>query len=111
MKTTATIKRQVQKIRQVAIRGIIGVLERHEVTELSCVETEDCPVVQEYYCEDDNLTLDSIRLTGVTGVEFFCSNNYDNDWIDASVINTDTLIDIWEWLLCNEDYFFEDYDK
>lgn len=110
MKTTATIKKQVQKIRQVAIRGIIGVLERHEVTELSCVEEGDCPVVKECYREDDNMTLDSIRLTGVKGVEFFCSNNYDDDWVDALVVNTDTLIDIWEWLLCNEDDLFE-YDN
>lgn len=84
---------------------------RHNVTELDCIEVGDTPIVVGCYREEDTMVLDKVRLSGCSGLEFICSNNYTDGCYDASDVAIEAMVDILEWLEDNEDELFNEYSK
>lgn len=85
--------------------GIAGFMEKHNCTELDVTDFDSTPIIlEDLERYDYSYTVDRLTYDGVD-VRVHCSNCEDNDSFFITTLGTDTLIDLYEWLLENEEFF------
>lgn len=105
MMTLNEIREKRNELKSALWENIEKFMESHNCTELDLTEFNDTPIILEDLERSDfSYTLDRIVRcqNGIVRVE--CSNCEDNNIFYTTVLNTDTLIDIYEWLLDNEEF-------
>lgn len=110
MITINEIREKQSELRTAIWQSIVEFMENHNCTELDVTEFDSTPVIIENFerCVY-SYTMD--RLTRCTNgnIRVECSNCEYSETLYASIISLDTLIDVYEWLLENED--FMDFDE
>lgn len=84
---------------------IISMLDKHNTTEIECYECDDCPIVVSG-TDDNCMTLDRVELSNDNTIIFGCSGSWDNDYFSVQELDIELLIEIYEWLIENEDILF-----
>lgn len=100
---------QIEEIRQEINNKIVAMLNKHdfqyEVTILG-----DTPVLKSNeYDENLTFTLDCVGIRN-TKVYFEGSSSCESITLWADQIYVEVLIDLYEWLVDNEDEIFEEWD-
>ena len=100
------IRKDLGKVRTAICQSIAEFMETHNCTELDVTDFDSTPVIIED-CEDcDNTyTMDRLTYDGNGNVEVHCSNSEDSETLYTISLNTDVLVDVYEWLLENEEWF------
>lgn len=87
---------------------IIELLNKHNTTEIDCTEQDDCPIVFSGM-GDDCMTLDKVvYYPQLNRVVFEGSGSCDNDYFELSNLDFEILIEIYDWLIFNEEFLFDD---
>ena len=106
MITLNEIRKNQSELRTAIWQSIAEFMENHNCTELDVTDFDSTPIIIED-CEDcDNTyTMDRLTYDGNGNVEVHCSNCEDCETLYIITLNTDVLIDVYEWLLENEEWF------
>ena len=105
MMTLTEIREKRNELKTTLLENIEKFMESHNCTELDATEFDDTPVILEDLERSDySYTMDRLTRCSNGNVRVECSNCEDNDSFYTSVLSTDTLIDIYEWLLDNEEF-------
>ena len=103
------IREKRKELKTALWASITEFMEKHNCKELDVTDFSDTPIILEDLERSDySWTLDRITYDGVN-VRVHCSNCEDNDSFFITTLGTDTLIDLYEWLLDNEEFF--DFDE
>ena len=109
MITLDEIRVKRNELKSALWQSIAEFMENHNCTELDVTEFDDTPIIMEDLERSDySWTMDRLTYNGNGSVQVHCSNCEDSESFYISILNTDTLIDVYEWLLENED--FMDFD-
>ena len=85
--------------------SIAEFMEKHNCKELDVTYFDSTPIIlEDLERYDYSYTLDRITYDGVD-VRVHCSNCEDNNSFFITTLGTDTLIDLYEWLLEHEEFF------
>ena len=104
------IRKDLGKVRITICQSIAEFMENHNCTKLDVTDFDSTPIIMEDLERYDySYTMDRLTYDGNGNVSVHCSNCEDNETLYVSTLNTDTLIDLYEWLLDNED--FMDFDE
>lgn len=100
---------QIDKIREEINEGIILLLNKYGYKYEMTVHSCDTPILQENVFDDNlSFTLDCVGIRNGE-VYFEGSSCVENITLFTTEIHVEVLIDIYEWLLANEeDIFGED---
>lgn len=110
MITLDEIRKNQSKLRATIWQSISEFMEKHNCTELDVTDFDDTPVIMEDLERCDfSYTMDRLTYDGNGNVSVHCSNCEDSETLYVSILKTDTLIDVYEWLLENEE--FMDFDE
>lgn len=105
MITLNEIRENQNKVRTAIWQSVAEFMEKHNCTELDVTDFDDTPVIMEDLERCDfSYTLDRITYDGNGNVRVHCSNCEDNESFYISTLHTDILIDVYEWLLENEEF-------
>ena len=105
MMTFDEIRETRKALKSALWENIEKFMENHNCTELDVTEFSDTPVILEDLERSDySYTMDRLTRCDNGNVRVECSNCEDNDSFAITILNTDTLIDIYEWLLDNEEF-------
>ena len=106
MITLNEIREKRKELKTALWQSIAEFMENHNCTELDVTDFDSTPVIMEDLERYDySYTMDRLTYDGNGNVSVHCSNCEDNETLYLSVLNTDTLIDVYEWLLENEEWF------
>ena len=104
------IRKNQSKLRAAIRQSISEFMEKHNCTELDITDFDDTPIIMEDLERCDfSYTMDRLTYDGNGTVSVHCSNCEDSETLYVSILKTDTLIDVYEWLLENEE--FMDFDE
>ena len=104
------IRKDLGEVRTTICQSIAEFMENHNCTELDVTDFDSTPIIIEDYDDCDNTyTMDRLTYDGNGNVEVHCSNCEDCETLYIITLNTDVLIDVYEWLLENEE--FMDFDE
>ena len=104
MITLNEIRENQSKLRTAIWQSIEEFMENHNCTELDVTDFDDTPIIiEDLERYDFSYTMDRLTYDGVN-VRVHCSNCENNDSFYISTLNTDVLIDVYEWLLENEEF-------
>lgn len=110
MITINEIRKNQSELRTAICQSIAEFMEKHNCTELDVTDFGSTPVIMEdLEISVFSYTMDRLTYDGNGNVSVDCSNSEDNETLYLSTLNTDTLIDVYEWLQENED--FMDFDE
>lgn len=110
MITLDEIRKNQSELRTAIWQSIAEFMEKHNCTELDVTDFDSTPVIMEDLERCDySYTMDRLTYDGNGNVEVHCSNCEDCESFYASTLNTDTLIEVYEWLVENEEWF--DFDE
>ena len=110
MITLNEIRENQSKLRTAIGQSIAEFMENHNCTKLDVTDFDSTPIIMEDLERYDySYTMDRLTYDGNGNVSVHCSNCEDSETLYISVLNTDTLIDVYEWLLENEE--FMDFDE
>ena len=110
MITINEIRESQNKLKTAICQSIAEFMENHNCTKLDVTDFDSTPIIMEDLERYDySYTMDRLTYDGNGNVSVHCSNCEDNETLYVSTLNTDTLIDVYEWLLDNED--FMDFDE
>lgn len=100
------IRKDLGEVRTTICQSIAEFMENHNCTELDVTDFDDTPVIIEDSEDCDyTYTMDRLTYDGNGNVEVHCSNSEDNETLYTTSLNTDVLVDVYEWLLENEEWF------
>ena len=100
------IREDLGKVRTTICQSIVEFMETHNCKELDVTDFDSTPVIMEDLERSDySWTMDRLTYYKNGNVGVHCSNCEDNETLYLSVLKTDTLIDVYEWLLENEEWF------
>lgn len=100
------IRKDLGEVRTAICQSIAEFMETHNCTELDVTDFDSTPVIIEDWEDCDNTyTMDRLTYDGNGNVEVHCSNSEDSETLYTISLNTDVLIDVYEWLLENEEWF------
>lgn len=103
MITFDEIRKNQSKLKTALWQSIAEFMENHNCTELDVTEFDSAPIIMEDLDRYDfSYTMDKLTYDG--NVSVHCSNCKDNKTLYISTLNTDILIDIYKWLLENEEF-------
>lgn len=102
--------KEIKNARNEINDNIISMLNRHNTTEIYCYEYDDCPIVISG-TNDDCMTLDSVELSNNNTIILGCSGSWNNDYISIRELDIELLIEVYEWLIANEDILFCDDEE
>ena len=106
MITLNEIRENQSKLRTAIGQSIAEFMERYNCKELDVTDFTDTPVIMEDLERSDySWTMDRITYDGNGTVRVHCSNCEDCESFYLSTLNTDVIIDVYEWLLENEEWF------
>lgn len=98
------IREKRKELKSTIWASIAEFMERYNCTELDVTDFDSTPIIlEDLERYDYSYTLDRITYDGVD-VCVHCSNCEDNDSFFITTLGTDTLIDLYEWLLDNEEF-------
>lgn len=110
MITLDEIRKKQSELKTAICQSIAEFMENHNCTELDVTEFDDTPIIMEDLERSDySWTMDRLTYDGNGNVQVHCSNCEDCESFYLSTLNTDVLIDVYEWLLENEE--FMDFDE
>lgn len=99
------IREKRKELKSTIWASIAEFMEKHKCKELDVTDFDSTPIIlEDLERYDYSYTLDRITYDGVD-VRVHCSNCEDNDSFFITTLGTDTLIDLYEWLLENEEFF------
>lgn len=99
------IREKRKELKSTIWASIEEFMENHKCKELDVTEFDNTPIIlEDLERYDYSYTLDRITYDGVN-VRVHFSNCEDNDSFFITTLGTDTLIDLYEWLLDNEEFF------
>ena len=105
MITLDEIRKNQSELRTSIWQSMAEFMEKHNCTELDVTDFDSTPVIMEDLERCDfTYTMDRLTYDGNGNVEVHCSNCEDSETLYASTLNTDVLIDVYEWLLENEEW-------
>ena len=105
MITLDEIRKNQSRLRAAIGQSIAEFMEKYNCKELDVTDFTDTPVIMEDLERSDfSYTMDRLTYDGNGNVSVHCSNCEDNETLYLSVLKTDTLIDVYEWLLENEEW-------
>ena len=102
--------KEIENTRNEINDNIISMLNKHNTNEIICYECDDCPIVISG-AEDDCMTLDKVELSKYNTIILGCSGSWNNDYISIKELNIELLIEIYEWLIANEEILFYDEEE
>ena len=109
MITINEIRENRNELKTAICQSIAEFMENHNCTELDVTEFDDTPIIMEDLERSDySYTMDRLTYYGNGNVGVHCSNCEDSETLYVTTLNTDTLIDVYEWLLENEDFMHFD---
>ena len=109
MITINEIRENRNELKTAICQSIAEFMENHNCTELDVTEFDDAPIIMEDLERSDySYTMDRLTYYGNGNVGVHCSNCEDSETLYVTTLNTDTLIDVYEWLLENEDFMHFD---
>lgn len=98
------IREKRKELKIALFQGIAEFMEKHNCKELDVTEFDDTPIILEDLERSDfTYTLDRIVYNGANS-RVYCSNCEDNDDFYITSLGIDTLTDLYEWLLENEEF-------
>lgn len=101
---------EIKNTRNEINNNIISMLNKHNTTEIECYECDDCPIVISG-TGDDCMTLDRVELSNDNTIILWCSGLWDDDYISIRELDIELLIEIYEWLIANEEILFCDDEE
>ena len=105
MITINEIRKNQSELRTAIWQSITEFMEKHNCTELDVTDFDSTPVIMEDLERCDySYTMDRLTRCANGNVRIHCSNCEDSETLYVSTLNTDTLIDVYEWLLESEDF-------
>ena len=106
MITLNEIRENQSKLRTAIGQSIAEFMERYNCTKLDVTDFDSTPVIMEDLERSDySWTMDRLTYDGNGNVQVHCSNCEDCESFYLSTLNTDVLVDVYEWLLENEEWF------
>jgi hypothetical protein len=102
--------KEIKNARNEINDNIISMLNRHNTTEIDCYEYDDCPIVISG-TNDDCMTLDRVELSNNNTIILGCSGSWNNDYISIRELDIELLIEVYEWLIANEDILFYEEEE
>ena len=104
------IRKDLGEVRTTICQSIAEFMEKHNCTELDVTDFDSTPVIMEDLEDCDyTYTMDRLTYDGNGNVEVHCSNSEDCESFYTTTLKTDVLIDVYEWLLENEEWM--DFDE
>lgn len=105
-------KEDINEMRNAIHDNLLALMEQYKQREVDCTMFDDCPIVS---CSiDDNImTLDSIEVITAPStkcIQFNCSNSWTNDYITPNYMDIEYLVDLYEWVIANEEELFNNED-
>lgn len=105
MITLNEIRKNQSELRTAISQSIAEFMEKHNCTKLDVTDFDDTPVIMEDLERSDfSYTTDRLTYDGNGNVSVHCSNCEYSETLYVSILNTDTLIDLYEWLIENEEF-------
>ena len=105
MITLNEIRENQSKLRTAIWQSIAEFMERYNCIELDVTDFDDTPVIMEDLERCDfSYTLDRLTYDGNGTVRVHHSNCECNESFYITTLHTDILIDVYEWLLENEEF-------
>ena len=99
------IRKDIGRVRNTICQSIAEFMETNNCTELDVTYFNSTPVIMEDLERSDySWTMDRLTYDRNGNVSVHCSNCEDSETLYVSILNTDTLIDLYEWLLENEEF-------
>ena len=102
--------KEIENTRNEINNNIISMLNKHNTTEIECYESDDCPIVISG-TEDNCMTLDRVELSKNNTIILWCSGSWNNDYVSIQELDVEVLIEIYEWLIANEEFLFSTDDE
>lgn len=100
------IRKDLGEVRTTICQSIVEFMETHNCTELDVTDFDDTPVIiEDSERWDFSYTMDKLTHYRNGNIGVHCSNCEDSKTLYVSSLNTDVLIDVYEWLLENEEWF------
>ena len=110
MITLEEIREKREELKNALCSSITEFMEKHNCKELDVTDFDDTPIILEDLERSDfTYTLDRIVYNGVNS-RVYCSNREDDDSFYITSLGIDTLTDLYEWLLENEEFMEFDND-
>lgn len=104
MITLEEIRKKREELKNALCSSITEFMEKHNCKELDVTDFDDTPIILEDLERSDfTYTLDRIVYNGVNS-RVYCSNCEDDDSFYITSLGIDTLTDLYEWLLENEEF-------
>lgn len=107
MKKNVVLKTNLDALRNDICSSIVDFMKKHNSTKIDVTaDFDDTPIIVESY-DDSNATMTMDTLVLVDDDKDFevsCSSSYSNDFFQSNNIGIDLLMELYEWLLDNEEY-------
>lgn len=98
------IREKRKELKTALWESIAEFMGRHNCNELDVTDFDSTPIIlEDLERYDYSYTMDRLTYDGVD-IRVHCSNCEDNDSFFITTLGTDTLIDLYEWLLENEEF-------
>jgi hypothetical protein len=100
---------KVKEVRNAIHDNLVTLMMNYGVDEVDCIEFGDCPIVINGTDDDGTFTLDRITLLEINGtkyIRFECSSAYTNDYITPNSMDIELLIEVYQWVMANEQELF-----
>lgn len=101
---------EVRKMRKAMVENIIDLMKTHDVKEVYCSHLTDCPVIHIGICDDDVTRLDTFELVSGSNYEYILlngSSDFSNGVVNASQMDIELLVDVYNWIKDNKVELFE----
>ena len=106
---------ECRKVRKEINDKIIDLLKKHNTDVVMCGDLCDTPIVFDGMTDDDVFTLDTIVLRTINEtneyITFECSSSYSNNSVTPMSMDIELLIEVYDWIISNEDDLFDDDDE
>ena len=105
MITLEEIREKREELKNALCSSITEFMEKHNCKELDVTDFDDTPIILEDLERSDfTYTLDRLTRCGNGNVRVECSNCEDDESFYLTTLGIDTLTDLYEWLLENEEF-------
>lgn len=101
-----TLKEQIVNVRDNIESTLINILKQNNITEVDCCEFNSTPIISNNM---DMITLNNIELCNV-GHEYILfsgSDEYGIYYISLKSMDIECLIEVYEWVLENQEELFD----
>ena len=106
------IREKRNELKSAIWQSIAEFMENHNCTKLDVTDFDSTPIIMEDLERwDFSYTMDRLTYDGNGNVCVHCSNCEDCESFYLSTLNTDVLVDVYEWLLENEEWFVFDEEE